>query len=133
MSKRKLPQWMVKLQSDERFVNQPPTLRSMCCAKILRDKLVDGDEAEYIFKRMGNETVKILTEDYTNNREHGYIWHYKHANKVPEIIKRNMQHVWGHSTYDVVNKSQVNYAIELEAVEEKRLKLSKIKKRLFSD
>lgn len=133
MPKRKLPQWMVKLQCDERFVYQPPTLRSMCCAKILRDNLANGPEAEYIFKIMGSERVKILTDDYTNGDANGYIWHYKYANGVPPIIERNMQHAWGHSTYDIVDKSQVNYAIELETEAEKKLLLNKVKKRLFSD
>lgn len=133
MSKRNLPKWMVKLQCDERFVNQPPTLRSACCAKVLSDRLVKTEEDEYIFKLMGSETVRVLTEDYTNDLGHGYIWHYKYANKIPEIIKRNMQHAWGYSSYDVVDKSQVNNAIEIEAREERKWKLSKIKKRLFSD
>lgn len=150
MSKRKLPRWMAKLQCNERFVNQPPSLKSICSAKILTDKLIKTEEDEYIFKVMGSALVKILCTDYTIDDDsldfslypRGFMWHYLNANCVPDFIKRNIIHVWGYSTYDIVEKSLVNNVTELEIKAIKRQKFLErvylekypsVRRRLFPD
>lgn len=116
---------MVKLQCDERFVYQPPTLTSMCCAKIVNSKSLKTDEDIYIFKVIGNDVLQILTRDYLKSDVgylgEGYLWHYYGANKIPEIVLRNIEYTWGYSPCDIVDKSQVNNAIYLEALAEKNM------------
>jgi len=127
---RKLPQWLVKLECNERFVHQPATLKSLSCAQILNHKLLKTEMDKYIWKIMGKETVKILSDCYT--RHYGHMWHYNYANEVSQKILDNLNNAWGYQNYDVVDKSQVNYSIDLETEAEKKIKLNKCRKRLFS-
>lgn len=133
VAERRLPRWLWRLQCTEGFVYQPATLKSISCAMILSENLIKGEDAEYIWKLMGKETVEIVSEDHRTENFRGLFRTYIKANEVSDYYKQNLKYAWGYSDYDVVDKSQINFAVELEAKAERKHNAKKAVKRLFSD
>mgnify|MGYP006358046359 CR=1 FL=1 len=91
-NKRKLPQWMVKLECDERFVFKVPSLQQVAAASIVGNQtFLKFDEIEkYAFKHCAKE-IKSADYIYHNN-----CWYQK-----------NIETAFPFQSYDVVHKSLV--------------------------
>lgn len=110
-NKRKLPQWMVKLECDERFVFKVPSLQQVAAASIVGNQtFLKFDEIEkYAFKHCAKDKLVHIVYKEGDERE-SYVKEIKSADYIYHNncwYQKNIETAFPFQSYDVVHKSLV--------------------------